>query len=255
ITRALAEPGPRAAAPFGVNLIVHHTNPLLDRHVDLCIKHRVPIVITSLGCRPEVNDAITAYGGIVLHDVTTMEHAKKALDRGASGLIAVANGAGGHAGRLSPIAFVEDIRRIWNGPLVLSGAMSSGRDLVAAHALGADMGYMGTRFIASSDSDAPDAYRQMLLTAEAADIVYTDRVSGTHANFLAQSLTRAGIPLDGGPVEEKIAMMDEAKAWRDIWSAGHGVGPIQSIQTTETIVADLEREYHAALDRIAALRH
>lgn len=245
--------GERPPAPYGVNLIVHRTNPLLDQHLELCVKHRVPVVITSLGCRPDVNETITGYGGLVLHDVTTMEHAKKALDRGASGLIAVAGGAGGHAGRLSPIAFVEDIRRIWDGPLVLSGAMSSGRDLLAAQALGADMGYMGTRFILSSDSDAPEGYQNMVIGAEAEDIVYTDRVSGTPANFMRESLVRAGIPLDAGPVEEKIAMMDEAKAWRDIWSAGHGVGPLRATGTTEQIVAILEQEYRGAIDRIAAL--
>lgn len=255
IRDALAAPHQgRTPAPWGINLIVHRTNPILDQHLELCVKHEVPVVITSLGCRPEVNEAIRAYGGIVLHDVTNMEHARKAIDRGASGLIAVAAGAGGHAGTVSPIAMIEDIRRIWDGPLVLSGAMSSGRGILAAQALGADMGYMGTAFVVAGESLAKQAYRDMIVGAEAADIFYTDRVSGTYANFLAESLVRAGIPLDSAPVEREIGVMDEFKAWRDVWSAGHGVGPIRRTEPTEAIVARLEREYREAAARIGAMQ-
>ena len=245
----------QAPAPCGVNLIVHRTNASLDQHLDLCVKYRLPVVITSFGCRPDVNEAIHAYGGIVLHDVTNLEHARKAIERGANGLIAVAVGAGGHAGRLSPISLVEDIRRIWNGPLVLSGAVSSGRGILAAQAMGADMTYMGTRFIVAKESMANQEYRDMIAGAEGADIVYTDKVSGTSANFLSESLERAGISANDAQPELHDQTLDQPKAWRDIWSAGQGVGPIFRTETTEAIVAQLEQEYSEAAERIAALQN
>ncbi|MGV8989617.1 MAG: NAD(P)H-dependent flavin oxidoreductase [Cypionkella sp.] len=254
ITTALAasdQAGP--VAPFGVNLIVHSSNTVLPEHVDLCVKYKVPLVITSLGSRPEVNTAIQAYGGIVLHDVTNTEHGRKALDRGANGLIAVAAGAGGHAGAMSPIALIENLRSFWDGPLVLSGAISTGRGILAAQSLGADMGYCGTLFIAATESLAAESYRDMVIAAESKDIVYTDRVSGTNANFLRGSLIANGIMTDGALLEKKPDMMNEAKAWRDVWSAGHGVGQIRERHSVAEIVDRLHREYRAALARIAAL--
>ena len=253
ITTALSAPGEPQAAPYGLNLIVHSSNTQLPAHLDLCVKYRVPLVITSLGSRPEVNEAVRSYGGIVLHDVTNAEHARKALDRGAHGLIAVAAGAGGHAGAISPIALIETLRAFWDGPLALSGAIATGRGLLAAQSLGADLGYSGTLFIPAAESLASDAYRDMVIASDSSDIVYTDRVSGTNANFLRQSLIANGIAFDGAPPTHKPDMLDEAKAWRDIWSAGHGVAQVHQRSTVAQIVDRLEREYRAALTRIVAL--
>ncbi len=233
------------AAPFGVNLIVHHSNPRLKADLMLCVKHKVPVVITSLGAVKEVVDAVHSYGGLVFHDVTNLRHARKAAQAGVDGLIAVCGGAGGHAGTLSPFALINEIRQFFDGAVILSGSLSSGQDLAAARMLGADLGYMGTRFINTRESSAPDDYKDMIIGSSAADIVYTPKVSGIPASFLRQSLEAAG--LDSEHIEGKtIDMSDEAKAWKTVWSAGQGVGSIEDVPPVAELVARLKREYDEA---------
>ena len=240
--------------PFAVNLIVHRTNDTLQEELALCIRHEVPIVITSLGAVPELVDSIHGYGGLVFHDVINLRHAQKAIDAGVDGLIAVAAGAGGHTGRASPFALVNEIRQVFAGTLLLSGAMSRGSDIAAAEMMGADLAYLGTRFIGTLECQAPDAYKQMIVDATLKDIVETDEVSGVNANFLAPSLAAAGLQLDGSAPEmnidselaEALGDTDGAKAWRDIWSAGHGVGSIDDLPTVAALVARMAAEYHAA---------
>ncbi len=237
----------RPAAPYAVNLIVHKSNGLLDEQLAACIKHEVPIVITSLGARPEVNDAVRGYGGIVLHDVVNLVHARKAIDKGASGLIAVAAGAGGHAGTLSPFALVQEIREWWDGPLLLSGAIATGSAVLAAQVMGADMAYCGSCFITAREANAVADYKRMVIDGNAGDIVYTDKVSGTHSNFLRQSLERAGITLDGDrPKRDYGSLMASAKAWRDIWSAGQGIGIMKEEEPVAAIVDRMRTQYLAA---------
>ena len=240
--------------PFAVNLIVHRTNDTLQEELALCVRHEVPIVITSLGAVPELVDSIHGYGGLVFHDVINLRHAQKAIDAGVGGLSAVAAGAGGHTGRASPFALVNEIRQVFAGTLLLSGAMSRGSDIAAAEMMGADLAYLGTRFIGTRECRAPDAYKQMIVEATLKDIVETDEVSGVNANFLAPSLAAAGLRPDGSAPEmnidselaEALGDADEAKAWRDIWSAGHGVGSIDDLPTVAALVARLAAEYHAA---------
>jgi nitronate monooxygenase len=244
----------KPSAPYAINLIVHGSNKLLDEQVRLCVRHEVPVVITSLGAKTEVNDAIRSYGGIVLHDVVNLVHARKAIERGADGLIAVAAGAGGHAGALSPFALVQEIREWWDGPLLLSGAISTGHALLAAQVMGADLGYCGSCFIPATEANADAAYKQMVIDGSAADIVYTDRVSGTPANFLRTSLERAGVRFDGArPQADYGDLLDGSKAWRDIWSAGHGIGVLHDQRTVAEIVAALTTQYRAGLDRTQGL--
>ncbi|MBS3651997.1 nitronate monooxygenase [Pseudaminobacter sp. 19-2017] len=236
------------SAPYAVNLIVHGSNRLLDEQVALCVRHEVPVIITSLGAKPHVNDAIHSYGGIVLHDVVNLVHARKAIERGADGLIAVAAGAGGHAGSLSPFALVQEIREWWAGPLLLSGAISSGHALLAAQVMGADLGYCGSCFIPATEANADAAYKQMVIDSSAADIVYTDKVSGTPANFLRASLERAGVKFDGErPQADYGDLLGNSKAWRDIWSAGHGVGALHHQQSVAEIVAAFTAQYRFGL--------
>lgn len=242
-----------SAAPFGVNLIVHDSNPRLYEDLDIIVKNEVPLVITSLGAVPDVVDAIHQYGGVVYHDVINLRHARKAASAGVDGLIAVCAGAGGHAGLLSPFALVGEIRQFFGGAVILSGCLSSGGDLAAAVAMGADFAYMGTRFICSRESAAPDAYKAMIEDATAADIVYTDRVSGVNANFLKASIEQAGVALDEMPEhgkpdfgKELLAPEDGAKAWKDIWSAGQGVGNIQQTPSVAELVDKLATEYQTA---------
>jgi len=246
----------QAPAPYAVNLIVHPSNPRLQGDLALCVEHRVPIVITSLGAVKEVVDAVHAYGGLVFHDVTTRRHAEKAAEAGVDGLIAVAAGAGGHAGTWSPFALVAEIRQFFDKTLLLAGCLNHGHELLAAQLLGADLGYMGTRFIATRESHAQNAYKQMILGAAAADIVHTPAVSGIPASFLRQSLEQAGYDLTTLKSHEagKLKPLDEeAKAWKTVWSAGQGVGGIDDLPTTEELIQRLEGEYQAALKRTSQL--
>ncbi|KAF1056635.1 MAG: putative monooxygenase [Pseudomonas delhiensis] len=248
------------AAPYAVNLIVHHSNPRLQADLALCVEHRVPIVITSLGAVREVVDAVHSYGGLVFHDVTTRRHAEKAAEAGVDGLIAVAAGAGGHAGTWSPFALVAEIRQFFDKTLLLAGCLNHGHQILAAQTLGADLAYLGTRFIATRESQAPEAYKQMLLDARAADIVHTPAVSGVPASFMRQSLEAAGYDLkrlnEKGELNygEKLKPVnDEARAWKTVWSAGQGVCEVEDAPSVEELVARLDREYRAALSHSAQL--
>jgi nitronate monooxygenase len=242
------------SAPFAVNQIVHRTNDRLQHDVEMCIKHRVPIVITSLGARQDVNDAIHAYGGIVLHDIINNEFARKAIDKGADGLIAVAAGAGGHAGTLSPFALVAEIRAWFDGPLALSGAIATGNGILAAQATGADVAYIGSAFIATAEANAADAYKQSVVESGASDIVYTNLFTGVHGNYLKSSIRAAGLDPDALPVSDKSAMNfggGAAKAWRDIWGAGQGVGAVNCVVPAAARIAAWKAEYEAARARLA----
>lgn len=248
-------------APYAVNLIVHNTNPRLQADLRICVEHRVPIVITSLGAVREVVDAVHSYGGLVFHDVTTRRHAEKAAEAGVDGLIAVAAGAGGHAGTWSPFALVAEIRQFFDKTLLLAGCINHGHEILAAQMLGADLAYLGTRFIATRESNASDAYKQMILEARAADIVHTPAVSGVPASFMRQSLEAAGYDLkrltdkaDMNYGEKLKPVNDEAKAWKTVWSAGQGAGNIDDLPGVDELVARLDREYRDALrnmDRLA----
>ena len=240
-----------SSSPYAVNLIVNPVNTRLEADLKLCIKHKVPIIITSLGINPDLIKAVHSYGGIILHDITIIRHAQKAIDAGVDGLIAVAAGAGGHAGTLSPFALISEIRQFFDGILVLAGSISSGKDVLAAKAMGADFAYMGTRFINTEESGASDDYKDMIINAHAADIVYTDAVSGVSANFLKESLQSAGLDLDAlknGTADkgDLSALEDEAKAWKNIWSAGHGVGSINNTPPIKTLIEDIKSEYENA---------
>jgi nitronate monooxygenase len=245
-----ANPG-APSAPYAVNQIVHKTNERLEADVATCVKHKVPIVITSLGARPEVNEAIHSYGGIVLHDVINITFAKKALEKGADGLIAVAAGAGGHAGALSPMAFVSEIREFFEGPLLLSGAIATGRGILAAQAMGADLAYMGSAFIATTEANAPEAYKQMIVDSRAGDIVYSNLFTGVLGNYLKGSIRGAGLDPDNLPESDPSKMnfaggSSKAKAWKDIWGAGQGVGGVHEVVPTAELIARLKREYDEA---------
>ncbi len=248
-------PGARAA-PFAVNQIVHASNDRLARDVELCVKYRVPVVITSLRPPAEVVEAVHGYGGLVFHDVINRRHAEKAVEQGVDGIIAVCAGAGGHAGTLSPFALVKEIRAIFAGTIVLSGAMSSGADVLAALALGADLAYLGTRFIATTEANASAEYKQMLIDSRAADIVYTPLFSGVPGNYLRASVARTGLDPDELPDAEKSKMNfgsgggSDRKAWKDIWSAGQSVSGIHSVDSVEGVVARMAAEYAAALQRL-----
>ncbi|KAF1309926.1 2-nitropropane dioxygenase [Pseudomonas sp. SG-MS2] len=248
----------QAPAPYAVNLIVHPSNPRLQADLALCVEHQVPIVITSLGAVKEVVDAVHGYGGLVFHDVTTRRHAEKAAQAGVDGLIAVAAGAGGHAGTWSPFALAAEIRQFFDKTLLLAGCINHGHEILAAQLLGADLAYMGTRFIATQESHAQEAYKQMLLGAHAADIVHTPAVSGIPASFLRQSLEQAGYDmaaLKAGQEQGKLKPIDdEAKAWKTVWSAGQGVGDIHDLPGAAALIERLHGEYRAALERSQALR-
>jgi nitronate monooxygenase len=243
------------SAPYAVNLIVHRSNTRLEHDLALCEKYRVPVIITSLGARPEVNAAIHAYGGIVLHDVINDGFARKAVEKGADGLIAVAAGAGGHAGTLSPFALVQDIREWFSGPLVLSGAIATGGAILAAQACGADLAYIGSAFIATDEANAADAYKQALVNGSAADIVYSSLFTGVHGNYLRASIKAAGLDPDHLP-EGDVTTMNfhegATKAWKDIWGAGQGIGAIKSVVPAADLVARLRREYVAVRKEVAA---
>ncbi|BAI97019.1 2-nitropropane dioxygenase [Sphingobium sp. TA15] len=243
-------------APFAVNLIVHKTNSRLEEDLALCVKYRVPIVITSLGAREDVNRAVHSYGGIVLHDVINNGFARKAIQKGADGLIAVAAGAGGHAGTMSPFALVEEIRAWFDGPLALSGAIATGRSIAAARMMGADFAYMGSPFIATQEANAEPAYKQMIVDSGAADIVYSDYFTGVLGNYLRPSITAAGLDADNLPKASEMDFSSAAggakKAWRDVWGAGQGIGAIRDIQPAGDFIAQLKAEYRAAIAAFAA---
>lgn len=233
-------------APFGVNLIVHGSNRRLKADLEATVRHEVPLVITSLGAVKDVVDAVHSYGGLVFHDVIGRRHAEKAVEAGVDGIIAVCAGAGGHAGTISPFALVSEIRQIFAGTIVLAGAISTGAHVLAARALGADLAYMGTRFIASAESRAAAGFKDMIVASRAADIVYTSAISGVNANFLRPSIVAAGLDPENLPAHTKLDMDGEAKVWKDIWSAGQGVGAIADAPPVSELVARLETEYAAA---------
>ncbi len=239
------------SAPYAVNQIVHRSNARLEADVETCAKHRVPIVITSLGAREDLNTAVHAWGGIALHDVIDDRFARKAVEKGADGLIAVAAGAGGHAGTLSPFALVAEIRRWFDGPLALSGAIATGRAILAARALGADLAYIGSAFIATAEANAAQGYKEMITGAGAADIVYSNLFTGVHGNYLKGSISAAGLDPANLPVSDASAMdfgsgESKAKAWKDIWGAGQGVGAVEQVLPAAALVERLGREYHSA---------
>ncbi len=250
----------RKVAPFAVNQIVHASNDRLAHDVDICVKHEVPIMITSLRPPADVVKAAHSYGGIVLHDIISVRHAEKALEQGVDGLILVCAGAGGHAGALSPFALVPEVRRFFSGTIALSGAIATGRSVLAAQALGADLAYMGTRFIATREANAKDAYKEMIVASAAAEIVYTPLFTGVHGSYLRRSIAAAGLDPDNLPSADKTTMNFgsggnmKAKAWRDIWSAGQGVGQMHDVPDVATLVARLEAEYRAALAELEAAR-
>jgi nitronate monooxygenase len=245
-----SDAGGHLPAPFGINLIVHRSNPRLKADLEVTVARKVPLVITSLGAVRDVVDAVHSYGGLVFHDVINVRHAEKAVAAGVDGIVAVCAGAGGHAGTLSPFALVPEIRRIFTGTIVLSGALSTGFDIAAARALGADLAYLGTRFIATQESMAPDAYKRMILDADASDILYTPAISGVNANFMRPSIVAAGLDPENLPPHGKMDLQEEAKVWKTIWSAGQGVGSIADIPSTADLVARLKHDYVAARARL-----
>jgi len=248
------------AAPFAINQIVHKSNTRLEHDLQMCVKYKVPLVITSLGARTDVNEAVHSYGGIVMHDIIHNTFAHKAIDKGADGLIAVAAGAGGHAGMQSPFALVQEIRQWFDGPLALSGSIACGRSILAARAMGADFAYIGSAFIATEEARAAQDYKQMICESGAEDIVYSNLFTGVHGNYLRGSIVRAGMDPDHLP-ESDPSKMDfgtgsdgepgAKKAWKDIWGCGQGIGAIHQVVPTAELVARLEREYRAAQARLA----
>lgn len=235
------------AAPFGVNLIVHKSNTRLDADLATTVAKKVPVVITSLGAVSEVIEAVHAYGGVVFHDVINLRHARKAAEAGVDGLIAVSAGAGGHAGSLSPFALLAEIGDIFKGTLILSGAISTGRHIAAARMMGADLAYLGTRFIATQESLVIEEQKQMLVESRADDVVYTPAISGIHANFLKPSLRRVGLDPDNLPAHGTLDLDAEIKSWKNVWSAGHGVGSIDDIPHAGELCERLGREYREAM--------
>ncbi|AYJ85267.1 nitronate monooxygenase (plasmid) [Sphingomonas paeninsulae] len=244
-------------APFAVNLIVHRTNERLEEDLALCVKYQVPMVITSLGARVDLNEAIHSYGGLVFHDVIDNFFARKAIEKGADGLVAVAAGAGGHAGTISPFALVQEIRTWFDGPLALSGSISTGDAVAAARALGADFGYIGSAFIATEEANAAPGYKQMIVDSAADDIVYSNLFTGVHGNYLKPSILAAGLDPDALAVSDPSkmdfgALTEGTKAWRDIWGCGQGIGAVEKVVPAAELIARLGREYRAALARLAA---
>jgi nitronate monooxygenase len=235
------------AAPYGVNLIVHRSNPRLEADLAVVVRRRVPLVITSLGAVPDVVRAVQSYGGLVFHDVTTRRHAEKAAEAGVDGIIAVAAGAGGHAGTMSPFALVSEIRQVFAGTIILGGAISTGAHVAAARAMGADLAYLGTRFIATREALVPDDYKAMIVASRAADIVYTPAISGIDANFLRPSIVAAGRDPEDRRPGAALDLEHEARAWRDVWSAGQGVGAIADVPGAAALCDRLAEEYRAAM--------
>ena len=243
----------KPAAPFAINQIVHKSNDRLEHDMAMCVKFKVPITITSLGAREEINAAAHSYGGVVLHDIINNKHAHKAIEKGADGLIAVAAGAGGHAGLKSPFALIQEIRMWFDGPLALSGSISTGDAVLAAQAMGADFGYIGSAFIATEEARAADAYKQAIVDNDSDEIIYSNLFTGVHGNYLAPSIRSAGMDPHNLP-ESDPSKMDfasvDAKAWKDIWGCGQGIGAITKVQSTADYVAQLRREYAQARSRL-----
>jgi nitronate monooxygenase len=245
----------RPSAPYAINLIVHRSNDRLEQDLQVCVQHKVPLIITSLGARPEVNAAIHSYGGYVMHDVISQRFAHSAIDKGADGLIVVAAGAGGHAGAQSPFALMQETRAWFDGPIALSGAMAHGRSIAAAEVLGANFGYVGSAFIATPEARALPEQKQMIVESSASDIIYTNLITGVHGNYLAPSLTRAGLDVEKLPSSDPSAMNfgsgDNKKKWKDIWGSGQGIGMVDAVVPAADLVARLRREYQAARGAMA----
>ncbi|MBC7608696.1 MAG: nitronate monooxygenase [Polaromonas sp.] len=257
ITEALAEYNQanpdKPAAPFAINQIVHKSNDRLEHDMAMCVKYKVPIIITSLGAREDINAAAHSYGGVVLHDIINNKHARKAIEKGADGLIAVAAGAGGHAGVKSPFALIQEIRQWFDGPIALSGAISTGGAVLAAQAMGADFGYIGSAFIATDEARAADAYKQAIVDSNSDDIVYSNLFTGVHGNYLAPSIRAAGMDPDNLPESDPSKMNfggDKSKAWKDIWGCGQGIGAVTQVQSVAAYVEQLKAEYAAARARL-----
>ena len=245
----------RPAAPFAINQIVHKSNDRLEQDMAVCVKYKVPIYITSLGAREDINAAAHSHGGVVLHDVINNKHARKAIEKGADGLIAVAAGAGGHAGVKSPFALIQEIRQWFDGPVALSGSIASGGAVLAAQAMGADFAYIGSAFIATQEARASQAYKQAIVDSNSDDIVYSNLFTGVHGNYLAPSIRAAGMDPANLPESDPSRMNfggDATKAWKDIWGCGQGIGAINKVQRTADLVAQLQREYTQARQRIGA---
>ena len=249
------------SAPFAVNQIVHKTNDRLEKDLELCEKYKVPMVITSLGAREELNQAVHGWGGTVMHDIINDRFARKAIEKGADGLIAVASGAGGHAGQLSPFALIQEIRQWFDGPLALSGSIASGSSVLAAQAMGADLAYIGSMFIASQEANAVEGYKRMIVDSNASDIVYSNLFTGVHGNYLAPSIVNAGMDPANLPESDPSKMnfgsgsSSKSKAWKDIWGCGQGIGVVDAVRPAANIVDQLADEYHAAAKALDAKRY
>lgn len=240
------------AAPYGVNLIVHKSNPRVEADLAICVEEKVPLVITSLGAVSALVDAVHGYGGVVFHDVINARHGRSAARAGVDGLIAVSAGAGGHAGVTNPFSLIAELRSFFDGTIILAGAINTGAQIAAARIAGADMAYLGTRFLTTKEAMVPHEHKQMVVDSVAADVVYTPSISGINANFLRASIAAAGLDPDNLPPPAEMDMVNEARAWRDIWSAGQGVGGIDDIPGAGELVARLIAEYHAAMAAAAA---
>ena len=248
----------KPAAPYAINQIVHKSNDRLEYDMAMCVKYKVPIIITSLGAREDVNAAAHSYGGIVLHDIINNKFAKKAIDKGADGLVAVAAGAGGHAGVKSPFALIQEIREWFDGPIALSGAIANGGAILAAQAMGADFAYIGSAFIATEEARAAEEYKQAIVNASSDDIVYSNLFTGVHGNYLAPSIRNAGLDPENLPESDASKMNfggDAKKAWKDIWGCGQGIGAVKAVLPTADLVARLEREYEEARARLNLAHH
>jgi nitronate monooxygenase len=244
----------KPAAPFAINQIVHKSNDRLEHDMAMCVKYKVPIIITSLGAREEINAAAHSYGGVVLHDIINNKHAHKAIEKGADGLIAVAAGAGGHAGVKSPFALIQEIRQWFDGPVALSGSIATGDAILAAQAMGADFAYIGSAFIATTEARAADDYKQAIVDSNSDDIVYSNLFTGVHGNYLAPSIRAAGLDPENLPESDPSKMNfggDAKKAWKDIWGCGQGIGAIDAVQSTAALVAKFKAQYQAARARLA----
>jgi nitronate monooxygenase len=248
----------KPAAPFAINQIVHKSNDRLEHDMAMCVKYKVPIIITSLGAREDVNAAAHSYGGIVLHDIINNKFAKKAIEKGADGLVAVAAGAGGHAGVKSPFALIQEIREWFDGPIALSGAIANGGAILAAQAMGADFAYIGSAFIATEEARAAEEYKQAIVKASSDDIVYSNLFTGVHGNYLAPSIRNAGLDPENLPESDASKMNfggDAKKAWKDIWGCGQGIGAVKAVLPTADLVARLQREYEEARVRLNLAHH
>jgi len=244
----------KPAAPYAINQIVHKSNDRLEHDMAMCVKYKVPIIITSLGAREDINQATHSYGGVVLHDIINNKFAHKAIEKGADGLIAVAAGAGGHAGEKSPFALIQEIRQWFDGPVALSGSIASGEAVLAAQAMGADFAYIGSAFIATHEARAADAYKQAIVDCNSDDIVYSNLFTGVHGNYLAPSIKSAGLDPSNLPVSDPSTMNfggDAKKAWKDIWGCGQGIGAVDAVVSTADFVAKLKQQYAVARARLA----